>query len=282
MLEFKPYLSAQAKFIESELAHIFETLTCPPRLKAAMRHGVMNGGKRLRPFLVLESAKLYDVPQIQALPAALALELIHCYSLIHDDLPAMDNDDLRRGQPTVHIAFDEATAILAGDALLTLAFEWVSQTPLLVKAFAKAAGAAGMVGGQILDIEAETRQLNAEEIITMQAMKTGALIKLACVSGAILAGQAMQPLETYGEKIGLAFQIADDRLDILSSAAILGKNTQKDAGKGKETLVGLKGLTWAQEKLTQLQQEAEAALFSFGEKAQCLKETARFIISRES
>ncbi|RZJ87504.1 MAG: polyprenyl synthetase family protein, partial [Brevundimonas sp.] len=206
----------------------------PERLRAAMRHGVLNGGKRLRPFLVIETARLFGRPQDEAVTVAAALECIHSYSLVHDDLPAMDDDDLRRGQPTVHKAFDEATAILAGDALLTLAFGLLADAPGigasgrldLVRALARQAGAPGMVGGQALDLAAEQQDLGEAEISRMQAMKTGALITFACEAGPMLAEASPEDrarLRRFGETIGLAFQLADDLLDETADAAALGK-----------------------------------------------------------
>ncbi|NJM31001.1 MAG: polyprenyl synthetase family protein, partial [Rhizobiales bacterium] len=215
------------------------------RLREAMEYAVLGGGKRLRPFLVRESASLFDVPEAQALRVGAALECIHCYSLVHDDLPAMDNDDLRRGKPTTHRAFDEATAILAADALQSLAFAILSDPGThpdpairseLVLKLAHAAGAEGMAGGQMLDIEAESAgQSDVPAIITLQALKTGALFRFACEAGAILGRADPAPLTRYAEKIGLAFQIADDILDITSAPETLGKATQKDAAQGKAT-----------------------------------------------
>ena len=216
-----------------------------------MRHGVLNGGKRLRPFLVLESAALFGADESAALRVAAALECVHCYSLIHDDLPAMDDDDLRRGQPTVHKAFDEATAILAGDSLLTLAFDIIADEATALgrrtgalrwcSALARAAGIGGMAGGQALDLEAERSRPDETGIITLQAMKTGALIRFACEAGAIVAGAPAadrERLAEFGSAIGLAFQLADDLLDLTADAATMGKATGKDEAAGKATLVG--------------------------------------------
>src|SRR5665647_2501426 len=234
----------------------------PQRLIAAMRHAALGGGKRLRPFLVVETAALFGAPCDGALLAGCALELLHCYSLVHDDLPAMDNDDLRRGKPTVHKAFDEATAILAGDALLTLAFDVMARDEVhaepsvriaLVRELARAAGIGGMAGGQMLDLSAEgrfetKRALTEPEIVTLQAMKTGALIRFACNAGAIL-GQAdaasRATIERYGAAIGQAFQIADDLLDVEGDSAQLGKAASKDAAAGKATLVAVLGVAGA-------------------------------------
>ena len=266
----------------------------PPRLMAAMRHGVLNGGKRVRPFLVLQSAALFDVSAQDALPTACALEYLHCYSLIHDDLPAMDNDDLRRGKPTVHKAFDDATAILAGDGLLTLAFDIITSPAChknadirvnLANRLARASGIGGMIGGQMLDIEAETSSPTEDGIRLLQSMKTGALIRFACEAGAVL-GQAnddeLSALSEYGRIIGLAFQLADDLLDATSTAHAMGKATGKDAEQGKGTLVGIYGVEKSREILVDLVAEAETQLIPFGDKAKILIATARYIAEREN
>ena len=271
----------------------------PERLLAAMRHGALGGGKRLRPFLVVESAALFGVAQNGALHAGCALELIHCYSLVHDDLPAMDNDDLRRGRPTVHKAFDDATAILAGDALLTLAFDVMADAHVhpdagvriaLVSELARAAGIGGMAGGQMLDLAAEgrfekKRALSSSEIATLQAMKTGALLRFACRAGAILGkadADALKRLDAYGVAIGQAFQIADDLLDLESDAATLGKAAGKDAAAGKATLVSALGAEAARKRLAELVKDAEAALAPFAAKADTLRAAARFIAERRT
>jgi farnesyl diphosphate synthase len=266
----------------------------PQRLMAAMRHGVLNGGKRLRPFLVMESAALFSADGEAALRVAAALECVHCYSLIHDDLPAMDDDDLRRGQPTVHKAFDEATAILAGDALLALAFDIIAddatmlpgeRRAALVLALARAAGAGGMVGGQTLDLEAERIRPDEAGIIRLQAMKTGALIRFACEAGAILAGAPAddrERLAEFGSAIGLAFQLADDLLDLTADAHQMGKATGKDAAAGKATLVALHGATWARDQLQGLVGQAHALLDPYGEAAVLLKQAAKFVAARTS
>ena len=266
----------------------------PERLVDAMRHGLLNGGKRLRPFLVVQSAALFDVEAEQAMQTACALECLHSYSLVHDDLPAMDNDDLRRGKPTVHKAYDEATAILAGDALLTLAFDLLSDPAChrdpqiraeLTNRLARASGLGGMIGGQMLDLAAESGDPDEAEIRLLQRMKTGALIKFACVAGGVL-GQAddeeMARLERYGETIGLAFQLADDLLDITSDAETMGKAVGKDAGRGKGTLVGILGIPRVESLLAEAVEEADACLADFGDKAQVLRQTARFIVDRKN
>jgi farnesyl diphosphate synthase len=266
----------------------------PAHLLAAIRHGVLNGGKRLRPFLLCESATLFGADGPAALRAAAALECVHCYSLIHDDLPAMDDDDLRRGIPTVHRAFDEATAILAGDALLTLAFdiladpatELAAATRLdLVRGLARASGIGGMAGGQAFDLRAETEAPDEAGIITLQAMKTGALIRFACEAGAIVAGADAAEQETmaeFGSAIGLAFQLADDLLDLTATAATLGKATGKDAAAGKATLVALHGPDWARRQLEGLVGQANDLLAPFGDRAALLREAARFVATRSS
>ncbi|HXD45563.1 MAG TPA: farnesyl diphosphate synthase [Pseudolabrys sp.] len=271
----------------------------PERLMAAMRHSVLGGGKRLRPFLVVESAALFGVTGQGPLLAGCALECLHCYSLVHDDLPSMDNDDLRRGKPTVHKAFDEATAILVGDALLTLAFDILARDEVhadagvrveLVRELARGAGIGGMVGGQLLDLAAEgrfekKRALTESEIITLQAMKTGALLRFACRAGGIL-GKADAPsraaIDRYGAIVGQAFQIADDLLDVESDTATLGKAAGKDAAAGKGTLVTALGIDGARAKLDALISEAETVLAPFGAKAGILRATARFIAQRRT
>jgi farnesyl diphosphate synthase len=265
----------------------------PDRLLAAMRHGVLNGGKRLRPFLVMESAALFEISLGDALMVAAALECVHCYSLIHDDLPAMDDDDLRRGQPTVHRAFDEATAILAGDALLTYAFDILAASNSglpaqrrleLVAGLARAGGIGGMAGGQALDLAAETTPPDESGVITLQAMKTGALIRYACEAGAIAGGAGTadrERLAEFGNAIGLAFQLADDLLDLSSDEKTIGKATGKDAAAGKATLVALHGADWARRQLSGLVEQAQALLEPYGERARLLHEAAAFIADRK-
>ena len=298
--EFEQKLATEARAVEALLDQLLSSdiradeIARPERLRAAMRHGVLNGGKRLRPFLVMQSAALFDAPPRAALRVAAALECIHCYSLVHDDLPAMDDDDLRRGQPTVHKAFDEATAILAGDSLLTYAFDVICapETAIsdtakvaLVLALSRASGLGGMAGGQMLDIEAESRRPDEAGIIRLQAMKTGALIRFAAEAGAILSGASDEDrrrLRLYGEKIGLAFQLADDLLDLTADAATMGKATGKDAARGKGTLVSLHGEAWARETLSNLVAEAEALLAPYGSRANTLAAAARFVAERRN
>ncbi len=264
------------------------------RLAQAMRYAALGGGKRLRPFLLIQSARLFGVEKARALDAACALECIHCYSLVHDDLPAMDDDATRRGRPTVHIAFDEATAILAGDALHTLAFEILSDPrnaedagvrAELVLLLARAAGWHGMAAGQALDLAAGGQAMDAGAVATMQALKTGALFRFACEAGAVLGGAPAKDraaLLAYGTAFGQAFQLADDLLDAEGNAELAGKAVDKDASQGKATLVGLLGLEAAKARLAALVDEAGQALDAFGERAETLREAARFIAERRS
>jgi farnesyl diphosphate synthase len=273
----------------------------PARLLEAMRYASLNGGKRFRPFLVVESAALFDVPRPYALMAGAALECVHCYSLVHDDLPAMDNDELRRGRPTTHRKFDEATAILAGDGLLTFAFDIVAREEThpdpavrveLVKALARASGLGGMAGGQMLDLAAEGRfsetvalKLGSGEVRTLQAMKTGALLRFACQAGGILAAAPApqrEALERYGSALGEAFQIADDLLDLEGDPALVGKSTGKDAAAGKATMVSVLGKAGAKARLDDLVAEAETALAPFGQKAAILIAGAHFVAERHA
>jgi farnesyl diphosphate synthase len=270
----------------------------PKRLLEAMRYATLGGGKRLRPFLTVETARALGRTDNGPIRAGAAIECIHAYSLIHDDLPAMDDDDLRRGRPTTHRAFDEATAILAGDGLQALAFEILADPATdasaevrvaLCLGLARAAGLAGMVGGQQLDIDAEqaTAPLTTDEIRRLQAMKTGALLKFSVEAGAILAGadeKARVALDTYGRATGAAFQIADDILDVESDAATLGKRTGKDAEQNKGTLVSLLGLDGARRELDRLVNEAIAAVDAagVGAKGDILRATARFVAMRKN
>ncbi|HXX49966.1 MAG TPA: farnesyl diphosphate synthase [Xanthobacteraceae bacterium] len=273
-------------------------LSRPGRLIEAMRYASLGGGKRFRPFLVVESANLFKVPRASALLAGAALECAHCYSLVHDDLPAMDNDELRRGQPTAHRKFDEATAILAGDGLLTFAFDILSRPEThpdpavrikLVNALARAAGLGGMAGGQMLDLAAEGRfgvlEHGESDVRMLQAMKTGALLRFACQAGGLLGGateQERDALTHYGAAVGEAFQIADDLLDIEGDPTLVGKSTGKDVAAGKATFVTVLGLAGAKERLRHLVSEAETALGPFGPAAAILIEGARFVADRQA
>jgi farnesyl diphosphate synthase len=292
---FQQRLSSAAQLTEDRLEAWLRrpsSPAVPPRLAEAMCYAALGGGKRLRPFLVLESARLFGLSDEGAVNAAVALECVHCYSLVHDDLPAMDDDDLRRGRPTVHRAFDEATAILAGDALLTLAFEIMADPAThpdaairaeLTLALARAAGCAGMAGGQMLDLEAPGRTLTEADVLLLQAMKTGALIRFGCEAGAMLGAasqQKRQALRDYGAALGQAFQLADDLLDVEGDAALLGKATAKDAEAGKATLIGLIGVDQARARLQELEEKARAALGPFGDEGLILAEAAAFVANR--
>jgi farnesyl diphosphate synthase len=288
-------LADAAAEVETVLDAVLSVEGAPEKLiYDAMRYTTLGGGKRLRPFLVMESARLFGVPKASALRTGAALELIHCYSLVHDDLPAMDDDDLRRGKPTVHKQFDEATAILAGDGLLTLAFEVLADPAThpdaeiraaLVLALAKAAGVRGMVGGQMIDLDAETKTLNLTEITQLQQLKTGALIGFGCEAGAILGRAATaerKALRAYADVLGLAFQIADDLLDVEGSVEETGKAVGKDANAGKATFVSLLGIQGARQKAAALVDQAVSHLSGFDDRADLLRLTARFVVDRRN
>ena len=262
------------------------------KLHDAMRYASLNGGKRLRPFLVSAGARLFNVPLEQALRVGAAIELIHGYSLVHDDLPAMDDAPTRRGRPSNHMQFDEATAILAGDALQSLAFEVLADEAThpdakvrveLLGLLADAAGAAGMCGGQMIDLEAETRRLSFDEIVHLQSLKTGALFRFSSESGAILAGASSperDALRAYADDLGLAFQIKDDLLDVEGDPALAGKALGQDAAAGKATLVALLGVEEARARLSHLQASAEHHLQRFGPAAGPLRQLFAFVIHR--
>lgn len=299
---FPARLDAVAAATDALLAQLLGEQPCegeiarPHRLLEAMRYSSLAGGKRLRPFLVVESATLFGVDADHALMTGAALECVHCYSLAHDDLPAMDNDDMRRGRPSLHKAFDEATAILAGDSLLTFAFDLLARPQThpdagvriaLVSQLARAAGLGGMAGGQMLDLAAEGRfrdlAASTDGVTQLQRMKTGALIRFACIAGALLGGASTQErdaLDLYGQAIGAAFQIADDLLDVEGDAATLGKTVGKDVATGKATLVSLLGRDGAREQLARHVADARAALATFGSRAGILREAADFIAER--
>lgn len=287
-------LTDAAAKIEDTLDRLLSADGAPePHIYDAMRYTVLGGGKRLRPFLVMQSAGLFDVAEESALRTGGALELIHCYSLVHDDLPAMDDDDLRRGKPTVHKQFDEATAVLAGDGLLTLAFEVLAATEThadpairaaLVIELARAAGVRGMVGGQMIDLQAETQTLDLDKITQLQRLKTGALIAYGCRAGAILGAapaSERDALDTYARHLGLAFQIADDLLDVEGSIEDTGKAVGKDAAAGKETFVSLLGVEGARREAGRMVDMAVSCLSPFDERADLLRETARFVVERK-
>src|SRR5215471_4739160 len=264
------------------------------RVHEAMRYAVFAGGKRVRPFLVLSSAELFGVEVSRALRVAAAIEALHTYSLVHDDLPCMDDDDLRRGRPTTHIQFDEATAVLAGDALLTIAFEILAHPDThpsaevrcrLVANLAKAAGNAGMIGGQMVDLEAENQSFNANEVVSLQAMKTGALFEFSCEAGAILARAPAldhENLRDYARDFGLLFQITDDLLDVVGTREQTGKAVGKDERQGKATLVSILGVNDARNEAVKLARSAAKKLETYGDKAEFLKELPFFLIDRES
>jgi farnesyl diphosphate synthase len=287
---FQPALARAAARVGACLDAAMAPLGDLPVVQA-MRYAAA-GGKRLRAFLVLESAALFDVPARQAVWPAAAVEAMHAYSLIHDDLPAMDDDDLRRGLPTVHRKWDEATAVLAGDALQSLAFELAACAQAhpdpavrlaLVQGLAQAAGARGMVRGQAQDIAAETAAapLTLERITELQANKTGALIGWSATAGAHLGGADPAPLAAYAAALGLAFQIADDILDVAGDPAKAGKRLHKDAGAGKATFVAALGLDGARDRARLLAAEAQEALAPYGPRAEALRQAARFAISRD-
>jgi farnesyl diphosphate synthase len=258
-----------------------------------MRYATLGGGKRLRPFLVLCGARLCGASDENAFRVGAAIEMVHCYSLIHDDLPAMDDDDLRRGRPSCHKAFDDATAILAGDALQALAFEVLAAPAThedpsvrseLGLELARAAGGRGMVGGQMVDLAAEHSVPDVATVTRMQQMKTGALIRFSCEAGAILAGapQAVRhALQQYANDLGLAFQIVDDLLDVEGDSAELGKATQKDAAAGKATFVNLLGIDQSRQRAGLLVRQATANLDIFGEKAAHLRQIAKYVLERQ-
>ena len=273
--------------LQAEIATLPESV-----VRDAMAYAA-RGGKKLRGFLVLESARLHDVGPEQAVASAAAIEAIHAYSLVHDDLPAMDDDDLRRGQPTVHVKWDEATAILTGDALQTLAFGLLGRADAaptdagrlaLLTSLAQAAGAAGMVLGQALDIAAESTAtpLDLPAITALQAGKTGALIEWSSCAGARMAGADPAPLAAYAQALGLAFQIADDLLDVEGDTALTGKRLHKDAGAGKATFVSVLGVDGAKARARDLVAQAQDALAPFGPQADILRDAAQFVIARKA
>ena len=292
---FATALADAAKLTDETLDRL---LPVPPGLEArvieAMRYAAIAPGKRLRPFLVLASARLFGVSQRSALQVAAAIELVHSYSLVHDDLPAMDNSDLRRGRPTAHKAFDEATAVLAGDGLLTRAFEVLAEPDThgdpgvrceLVRTLAQAAGASGMVGGQMIDLIAENRTLDIGSITRLQRLKTGALIAFSCKSGAILgkaSADVRLALRGYAHDLGLAFQIADDLLDVEGSAGETGKPVGQDAAAGKATFVSILGVERARDQADALVRQAVAHLDLFEDRADLLRQAARFVVERRT
>lgn len=293
--EIEAALARNAREVDAVLDSLLPARHDPEgRLMEAVRYSTLSGGKRIRPFLVMSSAGLFGVTDDYALRVAAAIEMVHCYSLIHDDLPAMDDDDLRRGLPTCHVKFDEATAILAGDALLARAFEVIAEPAThpdprvradLVVELARAAGADGMVGGQMLDLLAAQTRFGIAEITRMQRMKTGALIAFCCDAGALLAKSgdgARHVLHAYAHDLGLAFQIVDDLLDVEGDADVVGKRTQKDTDAGKATFVSVLGVDRARAQSDMLAQQAIEHLEVFAEEAEPLRALAHFVVNRRS
>lgn len=292
-IDFKSRLNKVAGRVEDELGRrLPEPTGHQSVIMEAMRYAALGGGKRLRPFLVVETARLFDLDTESVWATACALECLHVYSLVHDDLPCMDDDDLRRGKPTVHKAYDEAIAVLAGDGLLTQAFEILATCAAapniksdLIALMAKAGGTLGMIGGQVIDITVAEDNRDVALITKLQALKTGALIEYAVLAGAILGGAndtEKQALRDYARDMGLAFQIKDDILDIESDVETLGKAVGKDENLGKATFVSILGLDGAKEKAVELAERAKSRLDPFGQKAQILKATVDFVINRQS
>ncbi|MDA9236361.1 polyprenyl synthetase family protein [Amylibacter sp.] len=290
MLNFKVQLNDTASIVEIALKEMLQKQG-NDLMSAPVRHAVLNGGKRLRAFLVIHSCNIFEVQKDTAIQAAIAIECLHAYSLVHDDLPCMDDDELRRGKPTVHVKWDEATATLTGDALQALAFELIASLPNtdaikiveLLKKLAKASGMQGMVLGQAQDIQAEKSEvnLNINDITSLQQNKTGALIEWSAISGAILSNHDDRKLLKYAKSIGLAFQIQDDILDIEGDAVLAGKRLQKDVSAGKATFVSLLGIENAKIRAKELIEEAIDALSDYGDKAEPMRQVAKFIIERK-
>ena len=290
MLNFNVQLNDTASIVEIALKEMLQKQG-NDLMSAPIRHAVLNGGKRLRAFLVIHSCNIFEVQKDTAIQAAIAIECLHAYSLVHDDLPCMDDDELRRGKPTVHVQWDEATATLTGDALQALAFELIASLPHtdairiveLLKKLAKASGMQGMVLGQAQDIQAEKSEvnLNINDITSLQQNKTGALIEWSAISGAILSNQDDGKLLDYAKSIGLAFQIQDDILDIEGDAVLAGKRLQKDVSAGKATFVSLLGIENAKLRAKELIEEAIDALSDYGDKAEPMRQVAKFIIERK-
>jgi farnesyl diphosphate synthase len=302
--DFQRYLGHLASTVDQELNRLLEDSPLPHEtarpdgLLKAMRYATLGGGKRLRPFLLMTTARLFDVSEQASLRAAAALEMVHCYSLVHDDLPAMDDDDLRRGRPTVHKVFGEAVAVLAGDALLTYAFDVMADEPThpdpgvrarLAVGLARSAGLGGMAGGQTLDLAAEraTAPLSIADVRQIQLMKTGALLRFAVEAGAVLGGAdsaTTAALSVYGQSVGAAFQIADDLLDAEGDEGRLGKRVGKDAGRNKPTLVAALGLVAARAECDRLVHTAETALRNTpdSKRGSLLAQTAHFVANRKT
>lgn len=295
MTDLNTAMASTARKVNDLLTSLIPRTDTPEnRLYDAMRYSAMAGGKRLRPFLVMQGAALFNVAESCALRAAAAVEMVHTYSLIHDDLPAMDNADLRRGKPTCHKQYDEATAVLAGDALLTLAFGVLGDAKThgdpqvrcdLIATLAHAAGALGMCGGQQFDLMAEKMKLDIGAITRLQRLKTGELIAWSCEAGAILGKQPQEirhRLQLYAHDLGLAFQIADDLLDAEGSEAVVGKSVGRDADAGKATFVSILGIDRARAQAALLADQAAKHLDLFGEKGKLLQDVARFVVERRN
>jgi len=290
MLNFNVQLNDTASIVEIALKEMLQKQG-NDLMSAPIRHAVLNGGKRLRAFLVIHSCNIFEVQKDTAIQAAIAIECLHAYSLVHDDLPCMDDDELRRGKPTVHVKWDEATATLTGDALQALAFELIASLPHtdairtveLLKKLAKASGMQGMVLGQAQDIQAEKseRSLNLDDISSLQRNKTGALIEWSATAGAVLSDNNDKELLNYARSIGLAFQIQDDILDIEGDTILAGKRLQKDVNAGKATFVSLLGIENATTRAKQLVEEAIQALSIYGDKAEPMRQVAKFFIERK-
>jgi geranylgeranyl diphosphate synthase type II len=293
MFDFKKYMKIQQRRVNEKLTALLAKTRQKSRLLSAMHYSLMAGGKRIRPVLCISAASAVNDTYVDVLPVACAIECIHTYSLIHDDLPAMDNDDIRRGNPTCHKAFDEATAILAGDALLTLAFEILSDKALsylpdlqleIIRILANAAGPFGMIEGQMRDIESETRQLKENELEHLHNLKTGALISASVNAGAILAKATkdqQQQLNVYAQNIGLAFQVIDDVLNVKGDPKRLGKAVGTDSDLQKNTYPGLIGLDRAEEKARDLVQHAVESVQNFDNRAEPLRAIANYIVRRD-
>ena len=288
-------LRASAAEVEAELEKLLpQPSGLHGRVQAAMRYAIFAGGKRLRPFLVMEGASLFGVPRERSVRVAAAIEALHTYSLVHDDLPCMDDDDLRRGRPTTHRQFDEATAVLAGDALLTLAFEILADPAThpsgdvrarLVADLAVAGGSEGMIGGQMMDIEAPNHSLGPDQVIELQRRKTGALFEFSCQAGGRLADagpEHLAALRDYARDLGLAFQICDDLIDVLGTAEQAGKEVGKDQEQGKATLVSIWGVEQARAEAQRLAEHASQVLAGYGPKADLLRELPFFLLDRQS
>lgn len=295
MTSFETRIRETAALVEEALDGLLPRRSGPlGRVVDAMRHGALDGGKRLRPFLVIAAADMFDAPRSRSIRAGCAVEMIHCYSLIHDDLPAMDDSDLRRGRPSVHKAYDEATAILAGDALLTQAFEIIAEPEThpdgnvrcrLALELARASGKDGMVGGQMIDIYAEQKNFDLAGIGELQRLKTGAIIRFSAIAGGIIGGASpaeVEALRRYAEDLGLAFQIVDDILDATADAEALGKPVGQDVDMDKATFIKLLGMSGAKKKAADLVERCKGHLDCFGAPAEPLKGAADFVFARKN